>query len=97
MDSIEREMSGHIKKAYVSVVKCIQNPAEFFADELYASMKGVKTDNKKLIRIIVSRAEIDLGNIKMEFFAKYNKALHIMVYGETSGDYRDMLLSIIKP
>ena len=33
----------------------------------------------------------------MEFLAKYNKALHIMVDSDTSGDYRDMLLAIIKP
>ena len=51
-------MSGHTKKAYNSVVRCVTSPAEFFADELYTSMKGLGTDNKKLIRIIVSRAEV---------------------------------------
>ena len=58
LSSIDREMSGHTKKAYNSVVSCVLNPAEFFADELHTSMKGLGTDNKKLIRIIVSRAEV---------------------------------------
>lgn len=58
-------------------------------------MKGLGTDDTTLIRIIVTRAEIDMQYIKTEYHRKYKKTLHDAVRSETSGSYKDFLLSLL--
>lgn len=53
------------------------------------------TDDTTLIRVIVSRSEVDLVQIKEEFLRMYQKTLATMIKGDTSGDYRKMLLKIV--
>lgn len=56
-------------------MECVQSPAAFFANRLYKAMDGAGTDDTTLIRVIVSRSEIDLGSIKDEFERIYNRTL----------------------
>uniref|UniRef100_A0AAY4ATN5 Annexin n=1 Tax=Denticeps clupeoides TaxID=299321 RepID=A0AAY4ATN5_9TELE len=93
-DSIKREMSGSLEEVFLAIVKCIRNKTEFFAERLYKSMKGLGTTDSILIRIMVSRAEIDMQDIKAAFLKLYGKTLHSFIKGDTSGDYRKILLEL---
>uniref|UniRef100_A0A8C9FEN9 Annexin n=1 Tax=Pavo cristatus TaxID=9049 RepID=A0A8C9FEN9_PAVCR len=63
----------------LSLVQCIQNKQLYFADRLYDSMKGKGTRDKVLIRIMVSRCEVDMLKIKSEFKRKYGKSLYYFI------------------
>lgn len=91
-ESIKSEMSGDLEDALLAIVKCIRNKTAYFAERLYKSMKGLGTDDNTLIRIMVSRCEIDMIDIKAEFKRMYGKSLYSFIKGDTSGDYRKVLL-----
>ncbi|KAK2903961.1 annexin A6 isoform X2 [Channa argus] len=89
---IKKEMSGDVKNAYYAIVCSVKNQPSYFADRLYKAMKGLGTDDRALIRIMVSRCEIDLFNIRKEFKETHDVSLHEFIQGDTSGDYRKTLL-----
>lgn len=92
--SIKSEMSGHFEDALLAVVKCIRSKPAYFAERLYKSMKGLGTDDSTLIRVMVSRCEIDMLEIRSEFKKVYGKSLHSFIKGDCSGDYRKVLLKM---
>ncbi|KJE90820.1 Anxa6 protein [Capsaspora owczarzaki ATCC 30864] len=94
--SIEREFSFNLKRALVTIVRSIRNGYAFFAERLYRSMKGIGTDDASLIRIVVSRSEIDMGNIREEFTKTFKQDLAAMVKGDTSGSYRQLLIELVE-
>jgi len=95
MQSIIDEMSGDLRKGFKALAQSVANRPLYFAQRLHKSMKGAGTNDSSLIRVIVSRSEIDLENIKKEFLAKYKKPLKTWINEDTSGDYRKVLLGII--
>jgi annexin A7/11 len=62
---------------------------------LYKSMKGMGTHDETLIRVIVTRAEMDMQLIKAEFRSKYKKNLEDVIASETSGSYKKFLLALV--
>ncbi|KAG7198770.1 hypothetical protein KM043_001755 [Ampulex compressa] len=94
-DAIENEFSGDIKKGLLAIVKCVKNRAGFFAEQLYKSMKGIGTDDRRLIRLVVVRSEIDMGEIKEVFQQQYEESLEDFISGDCSGHYKKCLLALI--
>ncbi|XP_059169999.1 annexin A6-like [Physella acuta] len=94
-DSIKSEMSGDIKEGMLAIVRVIRNKSAYFASELHRSMKGLGTDDNTLVRIVASRCEVDMVQIKEEFQKAYKQTLGMFIKDDTSGDYRTMLLTLI--
>jgi annexin A7/11 len=94
-EAVEAELSGYMLKAAKTILGVAKNKDEFWAQRLHSCMAGLGTDDKALINILVARSEIDLGNIKREFQKIYEKSLEAWIEGESSGDYKKMLLEIV--
>ncbi|XP_071541336.1 annexin B9-like isoform X3 [Panulirus ornatus] len=94
-DALDAELSGDLKIGMKAVYMTIQNRAGFFAKELHDAMAGMGTKDRALIRLVVSRCEIDMGNIKEEYQKMYSKPLEKDIKGDTSGDYKKVLLALI--
>nr|XP_027235561.1 annexin B10-like isoform X1 [Penaeus vannamei]XP_027235566.1 annexin B10-like isoform X1 [Penaeus vannamei] len=95
-DAIDSELSGDLKLGMKTIYQCIENRAAFFAKELHNSMAGAGTNDRALIRLVVSRSEIDMGNIKQEYQKLYKKPLEKDIKDDTSGDYKRVLLALVE-
>jgi len=94
--AISKEFSGDIMKTLTSLVTSIRNKAEYIADLFEKSMKGLGTDDEKLIRLVVRhRHEQVITPIKIAYENKYGKSLAKRIKGDTSGDYCKLLLTCI--
>ncbi|XP_046398086.1 annexin B9-like isoform X2 [Ischnura elegans] len=94
--AIKKEFSGDIEEGLLAIVKSAADRSKFFAERLHKAMAGFGTKDRTLIRIIVTRSEVDLGDIKAEFHRAYGKTLEDFISGDTSGDYKKMLLAMVQ-
>ncbi|XP_073944304.1 annexin B9-like isoform X1 [Choristoneura fumiferana] len=94
-DAIKAEFSGDMEKALRAIVKVVRNKPLFFAERLHKSMKGMGTNDRQLIRVMVTRCELDLGDISDMFQAKYGETLQSWIEGDCSGHYKKCLLGLL--
>ena len=93
IDDIEK----YTKKDFCTVLSAIyKSPIEYDTDLLYKAMKGIGTNDEILIEIISFRSFSTLNKIKQKFKEKYGKDLISEIKSETSGDYRNTLISILE-
>lgn len=58
------------------------------------SIRKMGTDEGALTRIITTRAEVDMQQIKEEYYKKSSVRLEHDVKKDTTGDYEDFLLAL---
>ncbi|KAK3091372.1 hypothetical protein FSP39_019359 [Pinctada imbricata] len=95
LNSIDRETSGDFHSGLCAIAQNIKCRPKYFAERLKKAMKGLGTDDKTLIRIIVTRSEIDLVQIKKEFLEANKQTLWKWIHDDTSGDYKKLLELIV--
>jgi len=95
-EAIQTEFSGDLRNAMLTIVKSAINRAQYYAEKLEGTMtKGLRFDDYTVIRIIVTRCEIDLDEIKAEYLKIFHKTLYHQVQTKISGDYRSSMLALI--
>jgi hypothetical protein len=95
LQAIDKEFSGDAKKTLRTIVYATLSPSEYFATRVHDAVKGLGTKDHLLIRVIVSRSEIDIPQIKQYYKQLFGKDMYEDIKNDISGDYRTLLLGII--
>jgi len=95
-EAIQSELGGGFQKALIIILDVAKDKIEYYSDLAYNSMQGAGTDDKTLIRVILSRSELDLGDIKSKYLQKHGKTLDHSIERETSGPYKDAMLLLTR-
>ena len=95
LEEVERLFSGDSRRILKAIIYALLSPSEYFAYRMHKAMKGIGTNDTILIRVLVSRDEIDIGRIKRYYKQLYNITLYEAVQKNISGDYQKLLLALI--
>ena len=95
LTAIDKEFHmGNMKKLLRTIVYSNINPSEYFATRVYYAVKGLGTKDTLLMRILITRDEIDMPQIKEAYKRLYNKDMVKAVQDDTSGDYKRLLVEL---
>ena len=94
LKAIEEEFSGDLKKLLKTMIYVSLDPSEYFATRINHAIKGAGTKDALLIRILVTRDELDMPQIKAAYKRLYNKDMVQAIEKDTSGDYKKLLVEL---
>ena len=83
-----------VSNLYQSVIYAVTSPSEYFAMKVYKSIKGWGTNDNMLIRVLITRDEKDMPQIKKFYKKLYKKDMLDDIKGDCSGDYQKLLIEL---
>ncbi|XP_051142076.1 annexin-like protein RJ4 [Andrographis paniculata] len=92
---LREDLSSEFLSALRTAIKCIDDPKKYFEKTIRHALKRAGTDEDALTRVVVTRAEKDLREIKDLYYKRNSVALEQAVAKETSGDYKAFLLTLL--
>ena len=81
---LKSELSGNFEKVMLAIM---MPSAEYDAECLRKSVKGMGTDDNALIEILCSRTNEELNDAKAAYKKLFNRDLEADIKSDTSGDY----------
>ncbi|XP_050967154.1 annexin A1a [Labeo rohita] len=91
--ALKAALKGELEEV---VLGLLMTPAQYDAFILHGAMKGLGTDEDTLVEILASRTNKEIREIKQAYKQDYKKDLDAAIKSETSGDFRNALLSLCK-
>ncbi|KAI5008570.1 annexin D3-like [Hordeum vulgare subsp. vulgare] len=95
VDDIDSRCSSQFARTLKSAVWCLTSPEKHFAEMIRESVVGLGTYEDMLTRVVVSRAEVDMEQIKEEYRARFKTTVTCDVVDDTSFGYKDILLALV--
>ena len=90
---LKSECSGDYKDIMMALYT---DPIEYDVDSIYNAIKGLGTDEDTIIEILASRPGWYLNKMKTKYTEKYKKDMEEHVKGDTSGDFKKLLVSLLQ-
>ncbi|KFO18207.1 Annexin A9 [Fukomys damarensis] len=96
-EAVRDRFHGRAQAALLSLASVVRNTPLYFADKLHRALQqGTEPNYQDLMRILVSRSEIDLLSIRAEFRKKFGKSLYSALQGAVKGDCGQALLALCR-
>ena len=95
LEEVEKLFSGDPRRVLKAIIFSLLSPSEYFAYRINKALKKLSTNDTIIIRVLVSRDEIDIKRIKRYYEQQYTVKLYDAVKNEISGDYQTILLALI--
>ncbi|XP_061527429.1 annexin A1a isoform X2 [Phycodurus eques] len=91
--ALKKALKGDLEEVVMALLK---TPAQYDAQQLKLAMKGLGTDEETLVEILASRTNTEILEIKKAYKEDYKKDLEEDIRSDTSGEFRNALLSLCK-
>lgn len=91
----EPRSKGSLQKVILTMISCVRNRPLYFAQQIHYALSGIGTRDQWLINLIVGRYEIDMPEIKTEYYKAYDETLYKDIKRDASGHYEKVLLSLV--
>ncbi|XP_007531599.1 annexin A9 [Erinaceus europaeus] len=95
-DTIRDRFLGATQVALLSLASIIRNTPLYFAEKLHQALQEPEPSHQVLMRILVSRCEVDLLSIRAEFRKKFGKSLYSSLQETVEGDSQAALLALCR-
>jgi annexin A7/11 len=95
LQAIDKEFHGDSKKTLRTIVYATLSPSEYFATRVNDAVKGLGTKDHLLIRVLVSRSEIDMPQIKQYYKQLYGKDMVADIKSDISGEYQNLMVQLV--
>ncbi|XP_041083792.1 annexin A10-like [Polyodon spathula] len=86
---------GYFQELCVAIILCVRDRSSYFAYRLYNAIHELGFHNQTVIRILVSRSEVDLMNIRRRYKERYGKSLFHDIKHYASGHYERALIALL--
>ena len=96
IDIIEKKCSGKNKTLLREILFGTVIPHELYAEKIRGAIKGLGTNNAVLNRVLASRCNVDMDEIKEIYPFKYKITLKEDIEGDTSGMYQKLCLYLAR-
>jgi len=90
--AIKSETSGYFEDVLVGLLK---PRLTFIADRIFTAMEGAGTDDTCLVYYFSILPKHEIQEVARILQARHNKSMAEMIKGDTSGDYKALLLALI--